>query len=942
MSVNVITNKGGLVLFDRDTVKVFQNVQSVEVNGDLSLSGKKNNNGLYEIDLSDNNNNGHEALLTQEQSTEWHKKLGHINYQDLKKVPTLCNGVTKLIEKCDVNSFCESCVVAKQRRNLFNTVRQRATRPLQILHTDLCGKISPTTYRNEECLLTVMDDYTHLTRVFLLRYKFEASTYIKEFIAEAVAHFNNKQTVEKIRCDNGGEYVSNDFKLWCKNKGIVIDFTVPHSPQLNGKSERLNLTIMNKVRAMLHDSKLSNKMWDFAAETAVYLLNRSPTSTTEVTPIEMWTSKKPDLSKLMIFGSVVYTKALGHLKKLDDRGEKGILVGYTYNGYRVWNSKKRECYESRDVRSTDLFEPDHQDSDLSTDGISISDLILDEIPQANEQNHTEEQQNQDDEENQEYEEDDDSSEDVQEQENQERPQRQRRMPVKFQDYVLYALNTLTYEECINSPDRNKWEIALKEEKDNLHRNNTWENVDEKQAVGKEIVSSFWLLKVKEDGRHEARLVARGCQQREFLDFEYTFSSVVQTNSLRLLLSIAAAEDLKITTFDIKSAFLYGDLQEEIYMRLPDDMKLPGKICRLIKSIYGLKQAPQQWFKKLTNFLISEGLNQLQTDQCVFKSQDSRDMIYVAIHVDDGIVVGRGNRVNQLLKRLSSKFQTKVNYKPEIYLGMQIQQREDGVFINQENYAKQVVEKYNMAQSKEVNTPTAPQDRVKEDENFQTNFPYQQAVGSLLYLSIKTRPDMCFAVNYASRYNKSPRSQDLVNVKRTLRYIKGSSQDGILYQRSNNNESPYTLDVYCDSDHGGDRDDCKSTTGYIMFYAGGPVAWCSRKQSVVAQSSTEAEYVAAAQCVKEMKYVKTVLEELLPKKIQVTLFLDNQSCIQMIQANQLTRKCIHIDVKYHFVKEEYKKKWFKIIYVPTDCNLADCFTKPLVYDKFVKCINRILH
>jgi len=422
-----------------------------------------------------------------------------------------------------------------------------------------------------------------------------------------------------------------------------------------------------------------------------------------------------------------------------------------------------------------------------------------------------------------------------------------------------------------------------------------------------------------------------------LDYKDIFSSVVQANSLRILLSIAASEDMVICTFDIKSAFLYGNLNDEIYMRLPEDFNVSGKICKLKKALYGLKQAPQLWFKRLTDFLKNEKLKLLMTDQCVFKST-SGYKLFIAIHVDDGIVIGENiQQIKFLMSKLQKQFQTTVNFEPKNYLGMQISKNQNGISISQPRYAEQVIIRYNMQTAKPTSTPISLQNSSPADTGtLQTNFPYQEAVGSLLYLSCKTRPDISYAVNFLSRYTQEPKQQDVVNVKRTLRYLKGTIEEGIHYSNRGNN----TLEVYCDSDHAGDQQSRKSTTGYLLFYAGGPIAWSSRKQSIVAQSSTEAEYIAAAQCCKEMKYVKCIIEELLSRKIDVNLYIDNTSCIRMIEANQLTRKCIYIDVKYHFVKEEFKKGWFSIKHCPTDQNVADLLTKPLLPVKYERLKNAI--
>ncbi|KAJ1524577.1 hypothetical protein ONE63_011063 [Megalurothrips usitatus] len=237
--VNVVTEKGGIGMLDDKSVKFIHGKVICNVD-DIVLVGEKQRNGLYTVDLGADE----EVMITQKQKAiEWHSKLGHLNFQDLMKIPKLCDGVSDDIEKCN-EEFCEPCIRGKLIRKPFNTERARAKRPLEIVHTDICGKISPATPDGEEYIMTCLDDCTHFLKVYLLRTKNEAEEYIKEYINEAEAYFNLKTS--KLRLDNGGEYSSNDFKLWCRSRGIQLDYTIPHSPELNGKAERVNLTLFNR------------------------------------------------------------------------------------------------------------------------------------------------------------------------------------------------------------------------------------------------------------------------------------------------------------------------------------------------------------------------------------------------------------------------------------------------------------------------------------------------------------------------------------------------------------------------------------------------------------------------------------------------------------------------------------------------------------------------
>lgn len=466
---------------------------------------------------------------------------------------------------------------------------------------------------------------------------------------------------------------------------------------------------------MLLHAKLENKMRGFAILTAAYLFNRSPTTTVETTPAEKWYGKKPNLSNLREFGQVVYTKKLGYLKKLQDRSDKGIFVGYAPNGYRVWNPVTRKIYVSRDIKFTNQFEENEKYQGVSIEIESLQKFEEEYQDDENRDNH-EHEIPRNIEENYEEERNVQRNEEIQRNDEERRPRRERRQPTKYQDYkmdfqseeedevhitILPGENEalMTYEEAIKSPEKHAWQKAIQEEKDSLMKNKTWTYVDADQVKGKEILTSRWIFKVKDNGIHKARLVVRGCSQNKIdMDYENIFSPVVNTTTLRLLFAIAARRNWNIQTLDIKTAFLYAELDEPIYMKIPDGYNQPGKVCVLQKSLYGLRQAPCQWNKRFTNSLKQLGMTQLKSDPCLFKSEDGK--IYLAIHVDDGIIIGEDKgKIKQLQEKLKYEFQMIVNEEPKSYLGIDIERTEGGIIISQEKYAKKVLNKFKMNEAK---------------------------------------------------------------------------------------------------------------------------------------------------------------------------------------------------------------------------------------------------
>ncbi|XP_076661161.1 uncharacterized protein LOC143365143 [Halictus rubicundus] len=308
------------------------------------LEGSRSQNGLYVIDMKKTNTL--ESLLTTNRDTiQWHRKLGHLSFANMQKLINISEGMNSISKFNNNPEICDICIKAKQTRNPFNGERDRASKPLEIIHTDVCGPIEPTTWDGMKYFITFLDDFTHFAAVFPIRGKHEVTEIVKSYLKQCQAKWERK--VVKLRCDNGREYANKELQDWCKNNGTILDFTVPYSPQLNGKAERLNRTILEKALSL--DSKINKVMWGEAVRTAIYLINRSPTTTSDKTQAENWIKKKPDLTNLQIFGCDAHAKELGYLKKLDERSKKYTMVGYSTNGYRLWDEYKKRIIIVRDV-----------------------------------------------------------------------------------------------------------------------------------------------------------------------------------------------------------------------------------------------------------------------------------------------------------------------------------------------------------------------------------------------------------------------------------------------------------------------------------------------------------------------------------------------------------------------------------------------------------------
>lgn len=365
----------------------------------------------------------------------------------------------------------------------------------------------------------------------------------------------------------------------------------------------------------------------------------------------------------------------------------------------------------------------------------------------------------------------------------------------------------------------------------------------------------------------------------------------------------------------------------------------GRLCKLNRSLYGLKQAPRCWNIKFLNILNNLSLERSEADPCVLiRKREKKVVLILAIYVDDGLVAADSEEEVKVLLHDIRNFVEIKDGELEYYLGLEISKTECGIYIHQRNYAEKVLKKFGMEDCRPVDTPMTPAyPDLEGDEVLQGISGYREAVGSLIYLAVGTRPDLAFAVGFVSRYLDKPTDKIWQIVKRIFRYIKRTIDFGIFFSF----ESDFELFGYSDADYASDPSDRKSVTGYL-FFLNGPVIWASKKQSSVALSTTESEYVAMSEATKEGIWLRRFLTELglnldcAPTKI----FGDNQSAIRLIKNPEFHKKTKHIDTRYHFIREAFQKKLINPLYVVSADQGADILTKPLTKGKFTKLREKI--
>lgn len=498
----------------------------------------------------------------------------------------------------------------------------------------------------------------------------------------------------------------------------------------------------------------------------------------------------------------------------------------------------------------------------------------------------------------------------------------------------------TLEEAMSSPNAKEWKEAADLEYESLLENDTWDLVDlpkDRKAVG-----SKWVFKVKHhsDGqveRYKCRLVAKGYSQIYGADYDETFSPVVRFGSIRTLLSFAVQNNLNVHQMDVVTAFLNGHLEEEIYMEQPEGYIKPGQehlVCKLNKSIYGLKQSPRCWSKAFTEFMKSIGFTQSTSDQCVFV-RTGQELEILAVYVDDLILITESaESMTNLKDTLKKHYKMKDMGELSYILGISVVQdkAKNHVVLHQRQYIENILQKYGMYSANPVGTPADTNVKLrKSDDVSQPVNPsmYQSMVGSLLYAAMATRPDIAQAVSVVSRFNANPNTTHLTAVKRILRYLKGTLNLGLKYQRTETG----TLIGYSDADWAGDQDDRRSTTGNIFLLAGGAVSWLSKKQATVALSTAEAEYIALSQAAQEGVWLRRLLTELGMETTATVILEDNQGAIAIAKNPVDHARTKHIDIRYHYIRECVQNGQIQLKYCCTENMKADILTKPLPRQRF---------
>ena len=929
LSVGQLMVSGYSILFDGATC-VIKDKKSDQIIVDVRMAANK----LFPLEVSSIEKH---ALVVKEtsESNLWHLRYGHLNVKGLKLLSK--KEMVFGLPKIDSVNVCEGCIYGKQSKKPFPKGRsRRASSCLEIIHADLCGPMQTTSFGGSRYFLLFTDDHSRMSWVYFLQSKAETFETFKKF--KAFVEKQSGKCIKVLRTDRGGEFLSNDFKVFCEEEGLHRELTTPYSPEQNGVAERKNRTVVEMARSMMKAKNLSNHFWAEGVATAVYLLNISPTKAVlNRTPYEAWYGRKPWVSHLKVFGSVAYTLIDSHNhSKLDEKSVKCIFVGYCSQskGYKLYNPVSGKIIVSRNVVFDEKASWTWR---VSEDGALVEISSESEVAQSEDQqpsvqipasptpSHSPSSPN--------------LSSSSSSQSSEETPPRKFRSlrDIYETTQVLFVADPTTFEEAV---EKEEWCSAMKEEIAAIEKNETWELVE--LPEDKNVIGVKWVFRTKylADGsiqKHKARLVAKGYAQQHGVDYDDTFSPVARFETVRTLLALAAHMHWCVYQFDVKSAFLNGELVEEVYVSQPEGFIVPGKeehVYRLKKALYGLKQAPRAWYSKIDSYFVENGFERSKSEPNLYlKRQGKNDLLIICLYVDDMIYMGSSSfLINEFKACMKKKFEMSDLGLLHFFLGLEVKQVEDGVFVSQRKYAVDLLKKFNMLNCKVVATPMNSNEKLQAEDGTERADArrFKSLVGGLIYLT-HTRPDIAFAVGVISRFMHCPSKQHLGAAKRLLRYIARTYDFGIWY----GHVQEFKLVGYTDSDWAGCLEDRKSTSGYMFSLGSGAVCWSSKKQAVTALSSSEAEYTAATSSACQAVWLRRILADINQEHEEPTvIYCDNKAAIAMTKNPAYHGRTKHVDIRVHFIRDLVVEGKVVLQYCNTNEQVADVLTKALSRDKHV--------
>ncbi|KAJ3685421.1 hypothetical protein LUZ61_014585 [Rhynchospora tenuis] len=931
----------------------------------------------------------HEVTLAQahhigkQDSMLWHRRMGH----PPKTVTNLLAGVDN--DSCISKNVCEICLKAKQTRDVFPISSNKAVESFDLIHCDIWGPYRVASKSGAHYFLTIVDDFSRSVWVYLMAEKKETSNLLMSFCKMVSTQFG--KSVKCVRSDNGVEFKTNNIMKFYAENGILCQTSCVFTPQQNGRVERKHRHILNVARALRFQAHLPLEFWGECVLTAAYLINRTPTQVLQnKTPDEMLFGKAPVYSQVRVFGCLCY---ISHKSQPSDkfaaRSRKCVFVGYPFGkkGWRVYDLETSEFIVSRDVIFSENEFPFDKQSAVQTHDSGNALLTPEMIVHCNDDDveyvieSSEAKGSCENEQmcNVEAEVEEQSANEEAQLQPEGREQRVRRPSTRLKDYICYTArvdSSTVHDELIRSSNtpypianyvncdrfseshkgflavvtkekepghygeavKSKcWRDAMQNEIDALERNETWTLED--LPANKTAIGCKWVYRIKyhADGkveRYKAHLVALGNRQVEGIDYTETFAPVAKMVSVRTFLAVAAIKGWRLHQMDVHNAFLHGDLHEEVYMRLPPGFTYShaGKVCRLRKSIYGLRQAPRMWFSKLTSALESYGFVQSKADYSLFTLHRGNAFLAILVYVDDLVIAGNSdNAICEFKQYMSNMFHMKDLGHLKYFLGIEIARGPLGLFLCQHKYVLDILAESGLLGAKPAPTPMEQNHRLAESVGGKFKDPekYRRLIGRLIYLTI-TRPELCYSVHILAQFMQNPHQTHYEAALRVVRFLKGNPGQGLLLKADGNLQ----LNAFCDSDWASCPLTRRSLSGYFVMLGNSPISWKTKKQQTVSRSSAEAEYRSMANATSELLWLKSFLKSLDVIHFQpMKLWCDSQAALHIATNPVFHERTKHIELDCHFVRDQIRIGCIAAVYTRSSEQLADIFTKALGKQQF---------
>ncbi|MBW0494582.1 hypothetical protein O181_034297 [Austropuccinia psidii MF-1] len=898
------------------TVHRQNNTFSLISNNELLLTGEIINRLMYI------NYNLPSPLLTTSEKHHWHNRLGHPG-----------PAVLKYLGLFNEETSCLICETNKAHRLPFNHHFDPAPNPMDLIHIDLVGPITPPSLSGFKYLLTIVDQSTSFKIIKFLKKKSES--FDQFVIAKNLMENQQNKKMKKLTSDRGGEFVNEKFKRLSEECGFIHILSPPDTPEHNGYAERCNRTILEKARCLMGMANLPNEYWAEAINTSVFLSNLSPTASRKNNSPYQLADLKVTVTRNAIFNENIFPYVNGGRSKTP------------WNVKEVFDQPTNDLHLSLSETNSPTTENDN----------SLTNIMPQTDDNMNSPNESPPEQT-------------DSFDDESMIENTCQPMppidgqqtnradRTPRLkvigprhptiitsdvdPIHILPYSRRPASYLTkseetpstYHGALKSDNKSEWMKAIEKELSTMDKMDVWDIIDLKKEY--KLVGTTWVFKLKRNHLNQiierkACLCAQGFTQTPGIDFNNTYAPTGRLNSLRALIAHAFINKLDFHQVDVKSAFLNAPLTEVVYLSIPQGLNIDRhQFClRLKKAIYGLKQAPLAWYTRLKFWLQSVRFMTCKLDPCIFHRKDPEDL-WIYVHVDDFALFRKNLHIFK--KEIHDEFDIKDMGPADLLLGIKINQQEKSITLDQHHFIEALLDSYGMQDFKAVSTPLVPnkhlgpatEDKRNAFDSVQVNF--RSAVGSINYLSTATRPDLSFAVSSLSQYLEKPGIQHWKEFLHVLRYLQSTREVGLCYSRIGRPG----LVAFSDADWGNCRVTRRSTSGFLAQLHGCLIFWKMRKQPSVSISTAKAEYKSLCDLTSELLWFRQWCQEacIFQFDAAITIWEDNQSCINTANGscNLNNKRMKHVDIQLHFVKEAIEADLIRLQYASTANMLADFLTK----------------